>query len=176
MRATALWWVGVVLCAWSPSAHADPAPDATEPDLVSVLTTANWASELAASPSAVWLVKFYAPWCGHCKRLAPAFAQIAAEMEGAPVRLARVDATVEKELAKRFEVTGYPTLMIFASGGREQWEYAGPRTKPALVSLLERMQRPAVEEIADDKASLVPHVSPHATLPYFPRHDWNDHQ
>merc|ERR1719446_1021315 len=152
MRATALWWVGVVLCAWSPSAHADPAPDATDPNLVSVLTTANWASELAASPSAVWLVKFYAPWCGHCKRLAPAFAQIAAEMEGAPVRLARVDATVEKELAKRFEVTGYPTLMIFASGGREQWEYAGPRTKPALVSLLERMQRPAVEEIADDKA------------------------
>ena len=145
MRATALWWVGVVLCAWSPSAHADPAPDATEPDLVSVLTTANWASELAASPSAVWLVKFYAPWCGHCKRLAPAFAQIAAEMEGAPVRLARVDATVEKELANaregRWEV--YQNIDMCCQGDVEiiqGWKQsttiAGSRVRVATTSEL----------------------------------------
>ena len=49
-----------------------------------------------ANPDALWLVEFYAPWCGHCKRLAPILDEIADEVEG--VRIGKVDATVETAL------------------------------------------------------------------------------
>ena len=54
-----------------------------------------------------WLVEFYAPWCGHCKRLAPTYEKVASSLEGT-VHVAKCDATVERGLAARFPVAGYP--------------------------------------------------------------------
>ncbi len=100
-------------------------PDWKAPeDHVMVLTSDNFTEQV--SESGLMLVEFYAPWCGHCKRLAPAYAQAAKELNlRHNIPLATVDATEETSLAKAFGVDGYPTLKIFRSG--KDYDYNGPR-------------------------------------------------
>lgn len=62
-----------------------------------------------------------APWCGHCKEFEPIYAEVAEKLkeEGAGMRLAKVDAIEEKELADEFEVGSFPTLKVFINGERK---------------------------------------------------------
>ena len=75
------------------------------------LTEATFKEQVLKGSDA-WIVEFYAPWCGHCKNLAPEFARAAAKMEGEGVKFGAVDATAHGALANRFEVRGYPTLKV----------------------------------------------------------------
>lgn len=79
-----------------------------------------------------WFVKFYAPWCGHCKRLSPIWDRLAVELAGS-VRVAKVDATAEETLAEQWDVYSYPDLKLFIEG--EVFEYtSGDRSLDALVA------------------------------------------
>jgi protein disulfide-isomerase A6 len=69
-----------------------------------------------------WFVKFYAPWCGHCKELVPVWDELADELDG-QVNLGKVDVTAHTELAEDFNVTGYPTLKLFADGQVHSYPY-----------------------------------------------------
>ncbi|XP_019327172.1 PREDICTED: protein disulfide-isomerase A2, partial [Aptenodytes forsteri] len=102
-----------------------------EEDGVLVLHEHNFARAL--SEHRLLLVEFYAPWCGHCQRLAPAFAQAAAVLrnESSLVRLGKVDATAQVALANEFGITSYPTLKLFRDGNRTHpLAYTGRATAP----------------------------------------------
>ena len=78
-----------------------------------------------------WFVKFYAPWCGHCKGLAPIWEEIASELKS-EMTVAKVDCTSERSTCKRFGVRGYPTLILFKRG--LQYRYQDSRTKENLLN------------------------------------------
>jgi protein disulfide-isomerase A1 len=95
---------------------------------VVLLAAANFSSFLAARRHA--MVEFYAPWCGHCRALAPDYAAAAthlATLDNLDVALAKVDATDEAELAEQYGVQGFPTLLFFIDGVHK--DYTGERTK-----------------------------------------------
>ena len=69
------------------------------------------------------LVDFWAPWCGPCRQMAPAFEQAAAQLEP-QFRLAKVDTEASPALGGRFNIRSIPTLALFV-GGREVARQAG---------------------------------------------------
>lgn len=109
-------------------------------NLVFDLTEQNFQDALDNSQSI--LVEFYAPWCGHCQRLAPEY-EMAARMldqKGSKIALAKVDATKEKNLAAKYGIRGYPTLFLFENG--EKKAYTGGRTAETIVQWLEKNVKP----------------------------------
>ncbi|WOH07093.1 hypothetical protein DCAR_0626522 [Daucus carota subsp. sativus] len=107
------------------------------------------------------VVEFYAPWCGHCKSLAPEYEKAASVLSShdPAIVLAKVDANEEanKELATQFGVQGFPTLKILRNGGKLSQEYKGPREAEGIVSYLKKQVGPASAEIksAEDASSLI---------------------
>lgn len=84
------------------------------------------------------LVKFYAPWCGHCKQLAPIYEELANDFEHEDdVIIAKLNADSNgKETTKKHDIGGYPTLKFFKKGSREGKQYAGSRSKALLIDYL----------------------------------------
>lgn len=77
-------------------------------------------------------VKFYAPWCGHCRALEPTWEALAESIEGEEISVAKVDCTREVSLGSRMYIRGYPTLILFADGGAAH-KYEGARSPEALT-------------------------------------------
>merc|ERR1719215_785263 len=96
-----------------------------------------------------WLVKFYAPWCGHCKRLEPVWDDLSSELAFAypdeSILISRVDCTKNPGLTKRFEIKGYPTIKYLAD--RTMYSYRGTRKLSDLVDfVVERYKKDAEPE------------------------------
>lgn len=72
--------------------------------------------------------------CGHCKQLAPEYAAAAKELKAEGIRLGKVDATKEQEIAKEHLVSGYPTIKLFKKGQPVD-DYKGARTSQGRVQL-----------------------------------------
>ncbi|XP_072306799.1 protein disulfide-isomerase A4 isoform X1 [Eucyclogobius newberryi] len=115
------------------------------PEATLVLTNDNFDDTV--NNADIILVEFYAPWCGHCKQLAPEYEKAAQELSKRtpPIPLGKVDATVEDGLASRFGVTGYPTLKIFRKG--KAFEYNGPREKYGIVDYMSEQSGPPSKQV-----------------------------
>jgi protein disulfide-isomerase A1 len=133
----------------------DQQPQIDETHVV-VLTAANFSSFLAATRHV--MVEFYAPWCGHCQELAPDYAaaasHLAAHHSQSHVALAKVDATEDTDLAQKYDVQGFPTILFFIDGVPK--DYNGARTKDAIVEWINKKLGPGVQNItAVDQAERI---------------------
>ncbi|KAK8952507.1 Protein disulfide-isomerase 5-2 [Platanthera zijinensis] len=98
------------------------------------------------------LVDFYAPWCGHCKKLSPvldAAAPVLAKLNQ-PVVIAKLDADKYRKLASKHEIDGFPTLKLFVHG--VPIEYTGPRKAEQLIRFLKKYVAPDVSVLKSDSA------------------------
>ncbi|KAK1934400.1 Protein disulfide-isomerase [Phytophthora citrophthora] len=118
-----------------------------EEEDVLVLTESNFAE--AVSGHDTLLVEFYAPWCGHCKKLAPEYSVAAKNLKelDPPIRLAKVDATAESKLAEQFGIRGFPTLKFFKGDVEAVKDYDGGRTSAEIEKWVVKKSGPAVKVV-----------------------------
>ncbi|WFD39771.1 protein disulfide-isomerase [Malassezia japonica] len=114
-----------------------PAP---EPEAVVELTSSNF-DEVVNNPELDVLVEFYAPWCGHCKNLAPIYEKVAKVFRrDSKCVVAKIDANAEEnaDVKRRFQINSYPTLLFFPQGSNDKWPrpYLKERNEEEFVNFL----------------------------------------
>ncbi|PPR99171.1 hypothetical protein GOBAR_AA21491 [Gossypium barbadense] len=106
---------------------------------VIVLTEENFHKEVGQDKGA--LVEFYAPWCGHCKKLAPEYEKLGESFKKAKsVLIGKTVMSIRVFAASMVfkAVQGYPTIQWFPKGSLEPKKYEGPRTAEALTEFVNR--------------------------------------
>ena len=102
------------------------------------MTSNNFQTQVVDSTD-VWLVAFYAPWCGHCKALSPEWESAADQLLKEGVMVGAVDATQEQQLGGQFGVKGFPTIKWWPGGKKKggaagAQDYQGGRTARDIVA------------------------------------------
>eukprot|EP01133_Synstelium_polycarpum_P001520 gene1520-1776_t len=128
---------------------------------VVTLTTENFAKEVFGSDH-IWLVEFYAPWCGHCKSLKPEYEKAAKNMKGL-VKMGAIncDEDSNKQLCGQYDIKGFPTIKFFPSelvpnpkAGKGSFhkvpqDYQGGRTSSDMVKFATAMIPSFVQKVTD---------------------------
>jgi len=135
-------FIGLAMLA-SPFVYAEASAEA---DDVLVLNKDNFDSHV--DPAKLMLVKFYAPWCGHCQAMAPDYKTAATTLKKEDITLAKVDCTIETDLCQKYDVQGFPTLKVFREG--KAHEYKGGRKLDEILSTMRKQKLPAVSEVTSE--------------------------
>lgn len=102
---------------------------------VITLTSRNFDSSI--KDGSVWLIEFHSPWCGHCKRFAQTYSEVAEYIHKQnkdgqrKVMVAKIDGSKEKALTSRFSVKGYPSFFLL--DGWDVYEFNQARSKKAMI-------------------------------------------
>merc|ERR1712013_637920 len=105
-------------------AKSEPVPDNSAAG-VKVAVAKNFEELVTKSEKDV-LVEFYAPWCGHCKKLTPIYDELGEKMAEENVEIVKMDATAN-DVPPEFDVKGFPTLFWLPKGTKKPVSYNGGR-------------------------------------------------
>ncbi|KAG7345953.1 thioredoxin [Nitzschia inconspicua] len=108
------------------------------------LTKETFPQALEDPMNKFWFFKFYAPWCGHCKRMTPVLQTIAPKVKG-KMAIGKIDCTKQKPLCNEYGVRGFPTLMYSING--EFFDYHGGRDEKSLLKFAEKMSSPPITTV-----------------------------
>lgn len=108
-----------------PHMKSDPIPEQQTVDGLTTIVAKSWESIVQDTSKDV-LVKYYAPWCGHCKALAPVWNDLAKDVEAVDdLIIADFDATTNE--VPGLEIRGYPTLKFYPKNNKSGLDYSGDR-------------------------------------------------
>jgi len=134
-----------------PTLKSAPIP-ATQEESVKVVVGKSFEDVVLGSGRNV-LFKIYAPWCGHCKAMAPAFKELADKLEeDEEIIVAKMDGTENEIMDDRFDVRGYPALFFMNSEGKVE-SYNGGRTLDDMLKYIEEHKTPVSEDILKSASS-----------------------
>ncbi|KAM6906014.1 protein disulfide-isomerase A6 isoform 2-T2 [Lycodopsis pacificus] len=119
-------------------------------DDVVELTPSNFNKEVIQSDS-LWLVEFYAPWCGHCQHLTPDWKKAATALKGI-VKVGAVDSDQHKSLGGQYGVKGFPTIKVFGANKNKPEDYQGGRSSQAIVDAAMNTLRTLVKDRLSGKS------------------------
>ena len=97
--------------------------------------------DIVKNTTADVLVEFYAPWCGHCKQLAPIYEVVAKKLaNNKNIVLAKIDSTANE--VPSVSIKGFPTLKFFLNGKKDQpVDFEGDRTEDGILKYLKEKTR-----------------------------------
>ncbi|KFD57523.1 hypothetical protein M513_01626 [Trichuris suis] len=148
IRSSTLLFISIFAYCVSGKPNDDEYP---EENGVVILNDENYDSFLESHPVA--LVEFFAPWCGHCMRLAPEYEKAAQRLkEIAGIPLAKLDATENPAVAKKEQIMGYPTLKFWKDGA--YLHYDGDRDADGIVAWVREKADPTYRPPPDAVVTL----------------------
>lgn len=131
IKTISIFFFTFVLSVWM----GNGAPIETEKTGTSLIST-NFDSTIA---SGMWLVEFFSPWCGHCKKFAPTWSMLVGMNEhladSSDFHFGRVDCVAQGDLCSANDVKGYPTVRLLLDGKKVQ-DYEGDRTYELLSTFI----------------------------------------
>eukprot|EP00271_Cylindrocystis_brebissonii_P009387 TRINITY_DN241_c0_g1_i1.p1 TRINITY_DN241_c0_g1~~TRINITY_DN241_c0_g1_i1.p1 ORF type:complete len:455 (-),score=83.18 TRINITY_DN241_c0_g1_i1:550-1914(-) len=121
------------------------------PPSASVVLTEDTFDEQVLESSDIWMVEFFAPWCGHCKKLAPEWKAASISLKG-KVKLGQVDCTEHQNLCGKFDVRGYPSIKVFGADKENPTDYESIRDADSIEAFAidlysKNLPPPAVHEL-----------------------------
>ncbi|KAG0224587.1 hypothetical protein BGX31_007933 [Mortierella sp. GBA43] len=122
--------------------RADTGPTPNSNGQVIVLDSKNYESALRDGQP--WLIEYYAPWCGHCKALAPTYEKVAEALKG-KVNVGKVDCPANEVICKSQKVRGYPTIKLHYH--EQATEFKKQRSQEGLTSFALGATQPSVKPI-----------------------------
>lgn len=143
----------------TPHLMTEEVPEDWDKNPVKILVGKNF-KEVALNPEKNVLVEFYAPWCGHCKQLAPIWDKVGEKFKDhADIIVAKMDSTANE--VEEVKITSFPTLKYFAKGDNKVIDYKGGRSFDDIVKFLEsggqdQAAEPEAEEPEDPDGELPP--------------------
>jgi protein disulfide-isomerase A1 len=114
---------------------------------VVTLTDKNFADTLKSAKYV--MVKFYAPWCGHCKNMAPDYIKLSELVKDNDVVIGELDATVETKTAEQYEIQGYPSMKFFVDG--VSIDYQEARTADQMFEWIKKVSENVLEVVNEER-------------------------